>query len=381
MDSVIKKIFDAVSFEKILQYLSEVIDFYFRPIRFFNNFFSKTSKEKFIQFIFYSILILLLGFVLIETITIRELTKALLFELATSVTVIIILSLSNLIISKIQKSKFEIEKIVYFVFLVKILLAPFQVIFFGLFIAYENYNFFFFQNLVVLCLYIYVYAFSGKIFHYKFNLFLLSIFLNLLFINTMLLVRHKLSIDTFSTFENPYFTDQILRERLVKKELISDFYKIPNYRAVFKNDQLYSLSFVISSNPFGSIASASVERTENFRATLLNNISILETINNSIQFERNRVFFEIALSKFRMIDNLYSMTTFSEDEIQKVIAYDDSIEVMRWYMVSGSNDIARLNNELLMNQYKMQTISYFALLPLKIVQYTQPILLLTRRRN
>ncbi len=161
--SIQEKILEHIGIEKILQYVVELFDFYFKPIRFFKKIFSQSLIDKIIQTSFYSLIILGIGYILIDNITLRLLAKVLLIEIGILVFVCIILILSNFIISKFSNQSIKIENIIFFAILVKLFIAPFQIVFFGLFINFENYNFYFLANLVVLFLFFYMFIFSTSV--------------------------------------------------------------------------------------------------------------------------------------------------------------------------------------------------------------------------
>ena len=106
---MIDKFIDYIGKEKLSNYTLEIIDCYFKPAQFFKRFSSKKLKEKIVQTIFYIILVIGLGYALISDITVRELTKAVLYEVASLFWIIIILMLSEIIIAKIRKKKPDIR--------------------------------------------------------------------------------------------------------------------------------------------------------------------------------------------------------------------------------------------------------------------------------
>jgi hypothetical protein len=376
--SVFEKITEYIGIDKIIQFSIDLIDFYFKPIKFYNNFFLKPLKDKIIQALFYSLLIIVLGYILIEKASIRELSKAMIFEIAILFKIIIILIISDLIISKIQKRELYIEKIIFFVILSKILLVPFQLVFFGLFVSYENYNYFFIENLIVFLLYIYIFIFSARVFNSKLKYIIIGICLNFLFINVVGYIIDKLSIDEYSTNETPYYTDQILKERIEKGQLILDFYNIPSYRVICKKDNVTFLSYFLFTVPFDSVSTGNLVESEKYYKNLKKNISILDTMIKNVKFKRNKAFFEQVLFRYKTIDSLYNIKIFaySQKDIEKVNVYmkNDSLEAFKKIIIKNPDDIIKKNYKLLMDEYEIERMSYFATFPLLLINYSQPLL-------
>ena len=88
------KLLEYIGFENLKKYSIDILDFYFKPKKFYGKFFKKELSEKIIQTIYYSILIVALGYVLVEDTTIKELVKALLYELSALFWIIVSLGFS-----------------------------------------------------------------------------------------------------------------------------------------------------------------------------------------------------------------------------------------------------------------------------------------------
>lgn len=379
--SYFDKLSDYLGIEKILSFVIELIEFYFKPFTFFRKFFSLTLKDKIIQTSFYAAMLLGFGYILIEDITIRELAKALLFEIAILFQACIILILSDFIIAKIRNSRRNTENIIFFVILAKLLLAPFQLVFFGLFVSFENYNFFFLANLVVLGLFIYIFYFSAMLFQEKVKFIVLNILINFILLNLVIFISSKLSIDKYSSFESPYYTDQILKERVEKGESISEYYNIPSHRVLYKFKDQQNISHFLFSTPFDSTASGSFEASEKYHAQIIKNISTLDTIINSLTFKRNKDYFQQTLTLFKSIDSLMNsnIVIYEKSDIEKITVYmeNDSIESHKEILINTPTQIEQLDNKLIMSQIEIEQISYYATFPLFIMNYCFPILLLT----
>ena len=203
--SILEKISDYIGIERFLSLLEELFNFYLKPFSFFENFFNKERKEKLIQLFVYSLLLIAVGYITIDDITIRELAKGILAEIAFTFLICLVLVISDFLVSIVAKKKNNSENIIYFVLLAKLLIGPFQVVFFALFVSYENYNYFFIANLICLYLYIYVLLFSARVFNKLKRYILLTVLLNLLILNLFEFSINKLKIDNYSTFESEYY--------------------------------------------------------------------------------------------------------------------------------------------------------------------------------
>ena len=76
------KLLEYIGFDNLKDYTIEVFDFYLKPINFYKNFSKKDLAEKILQTIYYCIIVIALGYILIEEITIKELAKATIFEIS-----------------------------------------------------------------------------------------------------------------------------------------------------------------------------------------------------------------------------------------------------------------------------------------------------------
>jgi len=283
------KLLEYIGFENLKKYSIDILDFYFKPKKFYGKFFKKELSEKIIQTIYYSILIVALGYVLVEDTTIKELVKALLYELSALFWIIVSLGFSELLISKIRKKKPRLQNIIFFAILAKILIAPLQLTFFGMFLFKENYNYLFLSNLVVLLLTFYIFFYSATLFNSKNKFILLNILTNLIFINLLIFISAKLSIDDYTDYEYPY-GDRIMVERFKKGNNLEEIYAVPTHKIFYifedKNPEL----FYLFSTPLDTISSGSMERTIEFKKNIKYNLSILDTVN--WKFGRNGRFFK-----------------------------------------------------------------------------------------
>jgi hypothetical protein len=371
--SIQEKILEHIGIEKILQFIVELFDFYFKPFKFFKKFFAQSLIDKIIQTSFYSLLLIGLGYILIDDITLRLLAKFLLLEIGILINACLILILSNFIISKFAHQNIKIENIVFFTILVKLFIAPFQIIFFGLFINLENYNFFFLANLVVLFLFFYMFIFSTRIFQSKIRYIISNILLNLLLLNLFAGVIHILSIDNYTTFESPYYTDQILKERIEKGNLLSEYYNFPSYRVLYKIDNESVASHFLFSTPFDTVASGSFKVTEEYESNIKKNIAILDTMISNLHFKRNREFFEELNILYKSIDSLMvkRVITYTDKDIEKITVYmkTDSIESHKEILIRTPISIEQRDLNLTLNQMNIEKVSEYSAIPLEIISY------------
>ena len=70
----LKDIYKVFSFDDIVEYFSEIILFFIKPVTFFENLFLKSKQEKYKQVIFYILLFVIVEFVLTGS-AIREIVK------------------------------------------------------------------------------------------------------------------------------------------------------------------------------------------------------------------------------------------------------------------------------------------------------------------
>src|SRR4051812_28134486 len=115
---------------------------------FYKIFFKKTTKEKISQLLVYSICFIIVAFILLNDRPILELVKDFFWGLAQSFIIILILFASNFLIYRLHKKHLQIGDIISFTILTKLLISPILLIFFGLFIYKENYNYFFAFNIL-----------------------------------------------------------------------------------------------------------------------------------------------------------------------------------------------------------------------------------------
>ncbi len=196
---IISKVFDFIGLDKLYAFFEELLTFYTNPLKFYSNYFKKSTREKISQILVYSIFVVVLMAVFINDRPILELIKAFITGIARLFVVILILFISNFLVYRFNKKHLKLENIITFAFLSQILLAPILLIFYGLFIAHENYNYFFIYNILDVALFIYIFAFSSRIFNLKTSYVLLSICFNYLLLNITTFVSFNLSIDKFTT--------------------------------------------------------------------------------------------------------------------------------------------------------------------------------------
>lgn len=383
--SIADKISDYIGLEKILTFIEQLFEFYFKPLKFFKEFFELSLKDKIIQTVFYSLIVLGIGYVLIEDVTIRQLLKVLLYEISLLFKICIVLILSDLIISRIKKQKSNSKNIIFFVILVKLLIAPFQVIFFGLFITNENYNFLFFENLVLLGLFFYMIFFSARVFNKKLKYIFVNIILNIVFLNIFIFVTNKLSIDEYSRLENQSYKDEILKERIDKGKLISEYFNIPSHRVLYKFDDNTNISHFLFLEPFDSISSGSFEESERYLIKIEKNISILDTMCHNLDFERNKEFFSKTLVLYKTIDSIMkeNVVNYTVDDIERFVVCmnSDSIESHKEITIKTPNKLYEMNYSLLSNQFDLEKKSYYSSLPILIIKYFFPIDLLEENKK
>lgn len=374
--SILEKISDYIGIERFLSLLEELFNFYLKPFSFFENFFNKERKEKLIQLFVYSLLLIAVGYITIDDITIRELAKGILAEIAFTFLICLVLVISDFLVSIVAKKKNNSENIIYFVLLAKLLIGPFQVVFFALFVSYENYNYFFIANLICLYLYIYVLLFSARVFNKLKRYILLTVLLNLLILNLFEFSINKLKIDNYSTFESEYYIDHILRERLEKGKYLKYPYSTPVYRVLMTTEN-NSYSHFVFATPFDTIASGSPKDTWDYINGLQSNMKILDTMKVNLKFKRNLEFFEKISTLYQATDSLLreidpdiSKIKIERTEIGKI---ENSNERYTAYYLSVPKRISKLNIELLKEEIELEKISKSAMLPLRIINYFYPV--------
>jgi len=374
--SLLDKISDYIGIEKFLSLLEELFNFYLKPFSFFEKFFIKKRKEKLIQLFVYTLLLIAIGYITIDDITIRELAKGILAEIAYTLLICLVLVISDLLVSKVAKRKNNSENIIYFVLLAKLLIGPFQVVFFALFVTYENYNFFFLANLVCLFLNIYVLLFSARVFNKLKRYILLSVLFNLIILNLFELSIYKLKIDNYTTFESEYYIDHILRERLEKGKDLKYPYSTPVYRVLMKTNNT-SYSHFVFATPMDTIASGSPKDTWDYIAGLQLNMKFLDTMKLNLRFKRNKEFFDKISSLYQATDSLLkeidqdiSKVKIERTEVGK---FENSSEMYTAYYLSVPKRISQLNLELLKDEIELEKISKSAMLPLRIINFFYPV--------
>lgn len=371
------KIIEYVGFDKFLQFIKELPIFYLKPNSFFRKFYKKEFEEKFLQVLFYIILLIFLGYFSIQDISLRELVGFVIFELSSLFTTILILSASFHVISIYTNYTFSLQKVTFFSVLAKILIAPFQIVFFGLFVTFENYNYYFIHNLIVLVLYIYIFFYSANIFYKRLRHIAAGIFLNIFFLNILIFGLSLSSIDEYSTFESQYYVDQILKERAEKGEPIKNYFKYPTHRILWKKDGK-TVPYYTFKVPVDTVASGSMEESFEYRQDLKSNISHLKRIREDLKFERNEEFFDKTLSLYKKIDSLMSSkyVEYTKKEIDKVTVYVTKEEEKKLYEEVQLPLPDFIDNEMVnlaMKQQELNRTSYSSTIPLALVQYLMPV--------
>jgi hypothetical protein len=378
--NIIDKIAEYIGFDKTLRFIEELGEFYLRPLRFFNRFFLLQFKDKLIQTGFYAFLVLGLAYICIEDISIKELLRTLVIELSTLVITFGLLSVGEFVISRIQKNKPRYQSILFFVILVKLLIAPFQIIFFGLFLTKENYNFFFLANCAFVILIFYVLFFSARIFHLKKRYILLNIFINIIMFNLAVVVSEKFTLDSYSTLEHSAFTDEILTERLKKSEPLLEPYKVPTHHVLYKQNKHMVGSHFLFSTLFDSICKGDFGSSETYQKNIQKNLHILDTLIPNLQFQRNKEFYAISKRLHIAIDSVLNLNvvTYTEKDITKTTVYleKDSSEMYTETIVSIPKILHDLNYKLYLNELEIENISTQAALPLDVMEYLTPVIYL-----
>lgn len=376
--SVLEKFIDYIGFDKIFSFLQELILFYTKPAKFFRIFFSNSLKHRITQTTFYALLLIGIGYLLIDESTIRYLLKALISELSLLIFTFIILFLSDYITSKIQKQANNAEKIIFYIILVKLLIGPFQLVFFGLFTSYENYNLYFLANVVVLVHFIYIFIISAIIINHKIKYIILSILLNMVISNIFMFADSFITIDDFSTFESPYYTDPILKERFKTDELVpfAD-YKIPSHIVIYNSNDKNEFYYFLFTTPSDSVCRGSFETSVAYRKNIKLNLAKLDTIIPNLKYKRNKDHFDILFALDKSIDSLMSKRTisYSKRDICKHDIYYQKNPYKKYVRsyVFVTDRISQLNTKLINDQYETLKASVNSKTPLDMIMYFYPI--------
>lgn len=383
---MINKLLEYIGFDNLKEYSIDILDFYFKPKKFYKKFFVKELPEKILQIIYYSILIIALGYILIENITIKELAKVTLYELSTLFWIILSLVLSELLISKFKKKKPRIQNIIFFTILAKLLIAPLQLVFFGMFLFKENYNYLFLSNLVVLLLTVYIFFYSAILFNSKNKFILLNIASNLIFINLLIFLVGKISMDDYTEYEYPY-GDRIMTERFKKGNVLKEIYTVPTHKIFYlfenKNDEL----FYLFSTPFDTISTGSQERSRIFKQNINYNLAVLDS--TKLKFKRNEQFFDdITVLNKKMDSALNQELTvifdkINVDDITEMfqVIDEDSIPLYKKWVVKFPKEIIDLNDSILNQQLELEERSRKTNYPIQIQSYLIPLAYWNKREK
>lgn len=372
------KLLEYIGFDNLKDYSIEIFDFYLKPIRFFRKFSKKDLAEKILQTIYYCIILIALGYILIEEITIKELAKATIFEISALIGIIITLSTSELIVSKIKKKKPRIVDLIFFAIIAKLLIAPFQVVFYGMFLNYENYNYFFISNLIILFLTLYILFFSAIIFNKRKKYSLIQIILNLLIINILFFTINKISLDNFSTFEYGY-SDRIMEERLKKGLYLKEIYTVPTHKTLVFGENINPEVFYLFSTPFDTISKGGIERQNKFKENIKYNLNVLDTL--KLKSKRNQAFFKKIEKLNRSLDSTVNQDITTELEnikVDKIIEANnyvkqDSSSAYKEWIFKVPNKIEELNLEILEEQLDLENKAKNSVYPLIIMNYLYPL--------
>lgn len=371
MSDLLYKIIENIGLDKLYIFLKELATFYFKPLYFYEHFFRKDFKEQLRQLISYSIIIILLGYILLEDVSIKELASSLIVEMTLLLSMILTLFSSNYLVYQIDKKLLKLRNVVFFAMLTKLLYAPFQLAFFGLFVKWENYNYLFFQNLVYLFIHVYFFFFSGRIFNQRISRMLLSCFLTFLLMNTLTWILDKASIDNFSTFESPYYEDQILKERIDKTQNFPYPYTTPYNRILVKAKGV-TLSYFVYADPRDSVATGSFADSEAYEKDLGIKIDSINAILPTLHSKRNQLLFLRLKSLYASIDSLIKapVVEYTGKDIQqkrKLIAADSTIYDELTLPVP--THFSSIPHQLMQDELQLETLSQFSMMPLQIASY------------
>ena len=275
---------------------------------------------------------------------------------------------------------------IFFPIIIKLLIAPLQLIFFGVFINNENYNYFLLSNLVIFGLTIYVLFISAFIFYSKKKFIALNIVLNFILINIIFYVTNFISLDDYSSYEYPYI-DRIMKERVDNSVNLKEFYTIPDYRVLHLFNKNDARVFYLLSSPYDTVSSGTIERTIEYRTNIKKNILILDTL--ELKYKRNQDFFNKLKFLCKKIDStttnkqvidLDKITKKEIIEASKIID-KDSAELYKEYVIELPNNIAYLNAELVKEQIELENLSSNSIKPLRALDYLYPLLMFNESKK
>ncbi|MBF0596400.1 hypothetical protein [Faecalibacter rhinopitheci] len=360
--------------ENIKIYIQELVYYYFNPIIFYDIFFKKNTVDKIYQVLFYSTIIILIGYYTLNDLSVKQLVQAFIFEVFVLVLIIIPFCLSTFISKKFLNGNLTIENSIFFVVLAKMMYAPFQIVFFFLFLKFENYNYLFFSTSFVIIIFFNIFYFSSYLFYNRWNIFF-SMINNFIVINLFFFGMNYLTLDNYYKEEKSFYTDYILEERVNNIDKFKNIYRIPRYQIVYSKDNVNIDSHFLFSSPFDSTMSGSFNITEKYIKNHHKNIVRIDSIIQNCKYERNKIFFNNYKNILLLTDTIINRKEFyinEVTEIQKLNVVNNLAKYERKY-VSIPNDLYKSNLELVENQISTIEKSEFAFKPLDIFKYLLPL--------
>lgn len=316
--------------DNIFKWIFELPNFYIRPTRYFRDFFQKSNEEKFSVSFFYTTLAVILLYIFKDN-SFREITRAILIEIAILIFAFILLSINRLLLDKLFKTTTKPSNIAYFLWITKILSLPLQLTFYVIFNKTEMYEFLFIHNAIIVLLIIFVIVYSNKIFYFRLRQIMAGIIVNIILYNAFIISIKYLRFDKHEfEFESTIFTDNIYKEFETKiQPLDSLTNKVPIQKFLIKVRDNYYLTYTFEKDSIPSVIkklNETLNDSYSFDNSVIAKLDKNKITQDSLKYRRNKELYSHLMKylntlKFDITNPLDTTYTYLIDK--KVVCFSD----------------------------------------------------------
>lgn len=284
---MLNELTNKINLNQVFSFFEDLFLFYFKPLKFFRIFNSKTSMEKTKQACFYIFIFISLGSLLFP-IPLFQIYRFVTSNLLQFLEITIVLLLSNFSLYYITNNKTNISNIIFFSLLFNFLYIPFYIIFYCLFLNYENYLYLYASNIIILLLFIIITIFFSIIFYTKFKHILISIILTIIFLNIVSSIKIYIQLQGmltgFSTSNDPIVIERYnLLDKINSRDEIIPF-GIPKYTYLFQGKD------TITQIVFDDKHSSYKHDSKKYKKLLIVNQQRADSLLSNAKFIRNKVY-------------------------------------------------------------------------------------------
>lgn len=354
----------------IAVWLKEILFFIFRPSKFGTIFFSKNLVQQVEQILFYTILNLLIYFIVGSEKSTQMLGRSLMIIMLTAIPYIVINVISFLIINR-SISLWNISS--YIIITQLIFFIPINISL-HLFFENENFTFIFIMNVF------FVLAFYYNIFIIWFSLTtrlitkIVGCISNILLLNLFLLMIGLTAFDSYSTVNSTSYS--VADEFNNNAKVINFRGKIEGFKVITDteiNDSIY----VISYKHNDTLRDYRFDKISEVLKDDKRNIKTIDSIISKLFYRRNKEIFNFLRSHYRdksiYLKNekkIIEVTQYRYSKSDAIVAYENKYKVDKELSVNINNFLearTELEHSNEVSQYPLEAINYLAT-PLKYIE-------------